>query len=76
MEDLRFSHDWEAWADDLIQHLPGIKSAVAEAVAAHRDTLTPRQLQTFLTRYQTIIPAGLAANPVATIPPAPKNGGG
>ena len=64
-------NDHQSWAADLIHHLHVVKDAVAEAVAAGRDALTPEHIAQVTARYEEIIQAGLDGNPRAG---APKRG--
>lgn len=65
----------QKWAQKMIDHLLGIKKAVATACAAGRTALPPKDQERFLRRYKRIVEAGYAQNPVAEKPPGPKRRG-
>lgn len=75
LRDLVFLHERheQAWAEDLAQLLLEIKASVAVAREGGQTTLPPDQRQQFEVRYQTVLDAGYAANPLPEVEPhAPK----
>jgi len=65
----------QKWAKEMIDHLLGIKEAVATACAAGLTVLPPSDQELFLKGYERIVQAGYAQNPVAPLPPGPKRRG-
>ena len=65
----------QKWAQSMIDHLLGIKDAVAAARTAGLAALPDAGLDCFLKRYERIIEAGYAQNPVADAPTVPKRRG-
>jgi transposase len=65
----------QKWAQSMIDHLLGIKDAVAAARTAGLAALPEADLDCFLKRYERIIEAGYAQNPVVDAPSAPKRRG-
>jgi transposase len=65
----------QKWAKSLIDHLLGIKEAVATARAAGLASLPDTDLDQFLNRYQQIVATGYAQNPITEAPAAPKRRG-
>jgi len=65
----------QKWAKEMIDHLLGIKTAVATARAAGLTALPPPDQDRFLQGYERIVQAGYAQNPVAQPPPGPKRRG-
>jgi len=75
LRDLVFLHERhaQAWAEDMAQLLLEIKDRVAIAGEAGQTALSAAQLTHFATRYQTVLTAGYAANPLPVLEPnAPK----
>jgi len=65
----------QTWAKDMQNLLLEIKDAVA-AAQPNRDALLPTQITDFETRYDTIVAAGLQANPMSEpAEPLPKKRG-
>jgi len=64
----------QKWAKDMIDHLLGIKDAVATASAAGLTALPQADREGFLKSYERIVKAGYAQNPVAPTP-GPKRRG-
>lgn len=65
----------QTWAKRMIDHLLGIKEAVATARTAGLTALPPADQARFLKRYERIVQAGYALNPVAAPLPGPKRPG-
>jgi hypothetical protein len=65
----------QQWAKLMLDHLLGIKAAVATARNAGLTALPNADLNRFLMRYRRIVAAGYAQNPVAKLPPGPKRRG-
>jgi len=65
----------QKWAKEMIDHLLGIKEAVATACAAGLSALPPTDHDRFLQGYERIVQAGYAQNPVAQPPAGPKRRG-
>ena len=65
----------QKWAKRMIDHLLGIKDAVDTARTAGLAALPDADLDRFLKRYERIVEAGYAQNPVAVAPSAPKRRG-
>jgi len=65
----------QKWAKEMIDHLLGIKEAVATACAAGLTALPPTDRDRLLQGYERIVQAGYAQNPVAQPPPGPKRRG-
>jgi transposase len=65
----------QKWAKSMIDHLLGIKNAIDTARAAGQTALPAADLDHFLTRYECIVKAGYAQNPVAAPSPGPKRRG-
>jgi len=65
----------QKWAKPMINHLLGIKDAVATARSVGLTTLPDADLARFLKRYQRIVAAGYAQNPAVEPPPGPKRRG-
>jgi transposase len=65
----------QTWAKRMIDHLLGIKEAVATARTAGLTALPPADQERFLKRYERIVQAGYAQNPVAAPLPGPKRRG-
>jgi len=65
----------QKWAQPMIDHLLGIKDAVATARNAGLTALPDADLDRFLKRYQRIVAAGYAQNPAVAPPPGPKRRG-
>jgi len=65
----------QKWAKSMIDHLLGIKDAVDTARTAGLAALPDADLDRFLKRYERIVEAGYAQNPVADAPTAPKRRG-
>ena len=65
----------QRWAKSMIDHLLGIKDTVDTARDSGLATLPAADLDRFLKRYQGIVNAGYAQNPVAQPPPGPKRRG-
>jgi transposase len=65
----------QTWAKEMIDHLLGIKAAVAAANAAGRTVLPPSVRKGFRKTYEHIVKAGYAQNPVAESAPGPKRRG-
>ncbi len=75
LRDLVFLHERheQAWAADMAQLLLEIKARVAVGREDGQPTLPPDQRQQFEVRYQTVLDAGYAANPLPEVEPnAPK----
>ncbi len=75
LRDLVFLHERheQAWAAEMVQLLLEIKDSVAVAREAGQTALSAAQLTHFETRYQTVLTAGYAANPLPVLEPnAPK----
>ncbi len=75
LRDLVFLHERyeQAWAEDLAQLLLEIKASVVVAREDGQTTLPPDQRQHFEVRYQMVLDAGYAANPLPEVEPnAPK----
>jgi len=64
----------QKWAKDMIDHLLGIKDAVATASAAGLTALPQADQEGLLKSYERIVKAGYAQNPVAPTP-GPKRRG-
>ena len=64
----------QKWAKAMIDHLLAIKEAVATASAAGLTALPPADQERCLKRYERIVRAGYAQNPVA-VPTGPKRRG-
>jgi len=65
----------QKWAKSMIDHLLGIKDAVDTARTAGLAALPAANLDGFLKRYERIVEAGYAQNPVAAPSPGPKRRG-
>jgi len=65
----------QEWAKEMIDHLLGIKEAVAMACAAGLSALPLSELDRFLKDYERIVQVGYAQNPVAEPAPGPKRRG-
>lgn len=65
----------QAWAQEMIDHLLGIKAAVATARVAGLNALPKAEQKRFRKGYACIVKAGYAQNPVAPLPPGPKRRG-
>jgi transposase len=65
----------QQWAKPMIAHLLTIKAAVEAARTAGQTALPDADLGRFRKRYQRIVAAGYAQNPVAKLPPGPKRRG-
>ena len=65
----------QTWAKEMIDHLLGLKEAVATARAAGLTALPSTDQERFLKGYERIVQAGYAQNPVAQPPPNPKRRG-
>ncbi|MFH1906913.1 MAG: IS66 family transposase [Chloroflexota bacterium] len=65
----------QKWAKPMIDHLLGIKDAVATARTAGLTAIPDADLDRFLKRYKRIVAAGYAQNPVAKLPPGSKRRG-
>ena len=65
----------QKWAKPMIDHLLGIKEAVAAARNAGLTALPDADLDRFLKRYKRIVDVGYAQNPVAKLPSGPKRRG-
>lgn len=65
----------QQWAKRMIDHLLGIKETVDTARAAGQTALTDADRQRFLERYERIVEAGYAQNPVTEPPPGLKRRG-
>lgn len=65
----------QKWAKSMIDHLLGIKEAVDAARTAGLTALPDAALDRFLKRYERIVEAGYAQNPVAVPSPGPKRRG-
>ena len=65
----------QKWAKSMIDHLLGIKDAVDTARNAGQTALPDPDLDRFLKRYQGIVEAGYAQNPVAALSPGPNQRG-
>ena len=65
----------QKWAKEMIDHLLGIKEAVATACAAGLTALPPTDRDRLLQGYERIVQAGYAQNPVAPPPHGPKRRG-
>ena len=65
----------QQWAKSMIDHLLGIKDAVATARDAGLASLPDTNLDHFLKRYQHIVATGYAQNPITEAPTAPKRRG-
>jgi transposase len=65
----------QKWAKEMIDHLLGIKEAVATACAAGLTALPPADQDRFRQSYERIVQAGYAQNPLAQPPPGPKRRG-
>jgi len=65
----------QKWAKPMIDHLLGIKDAVAAARNAGLTVLPDADLARFLKRYKRIVAAGYAQNPAAEPPTGPKHRG-
>jgi transposase len=65
----------QKWAKSMIDHILGIKDAVDTARTAGLAALPDADLDRFLKRYERIVEAGYAQNPVAALLPSPKRRG-
>ena len=65
----------QTWAKEMIEHLLAIKKAVATAGAAGLTALPLSDQERCLKRYERIVQAGYAQNPVAEPPPGPQRRG-
>ena len=65
----------QKWAKEMIDHLLGIKEAVATARATGLSALPSLDQDRFLKGYVRIVQAGYAQNPLAQPPPGPKRRG-
>ena len=65
----------QKWAKQMIDHLLGIKEAVATACAAGLTALPPTDRDRLLQGYERIVQAGYAQNPLAPPPLGPKRRG-
>ena len=65
----------QKWAKAMIDHLLGIKEAVDTARTQGLTALPDADLNRFLNRYERIVDAGYAQNPVVTLSPDPKRRG-
>jgi len=65
----------QKWAKSMIDHLLGIKDAVAIARTAGQIALPAADLDRFLNRYERIVDVGYAQNPIAASSPGPKRRG-
>jgi transposase len=65
----------QKWAKQMIDHLLGIKEAVATACAAGLTALPPTDRDRLLQGYERIVQAGYAQNPLAQPPLGPKRRG-
>jgi transposase len=69
LRELRFldTQDHQAWANDMAALLVEIKAAGA-ATPAPALCVSPPELRAFATRYDAVVQAGFAANPVPVLP--------
>jgi len=65
----------QPWAQGMIDHLRGIKAAVAGARAAGQTALPAADVKRCRQRYDQIVAAGYAQNPPAAPPPGPPRRG-
>jgi hypothetical protein len=65
----------QKWAKSMIDHLLDIKDAVDTARTAGQTALPAADLDRFLNRYERVVEAGYAQNPVAASSPGPKRRG-
>jgi len=65
----------QKWAKSMIDHLLGIKDAVDTARTAGQTALPDADLGRFLKRFERIVEAGYAQNPVAAPSPGPQRRG-